>query len=170
MKLAWLISYRRLYWQIFSFIGKIIHPKEKDKTTTILHLMHALTFVLVPIDLLQLLRRAIISRHIPRRALGIVVDMRAWWWVDADPFTRVVVVVEVVVDEVASLPKQSLMKSPARSLASSMVMSPPAWSTKNSRACFGCRCHASIFSSLWITNKKYRADCIAGQHHWPFKR
>jgi len=33
--------------------------------------------LLVPIDLLHLPRRAVISRYIPRRALGIVVDMPA---------------------------------------------------------------------------------------------
>jgi hypothetical protein len=36
-----------------------------------------LVFVLVPIDLLHLPRRAVISRYIPHRALGIVVDMPA---------------------------------------------------------------------------------------------
>jgi hypothetical protein len=36
-----------------------------------------LAFVLVPIDLLHLSRGAVISRYIPHRVLGIVVDMNA---------------------------------------------------------------------------------------------
>jgi hypothetical protein len=37
--------------------------------------MGYLAFVLVPIDILHLHRRVVISRYISRRALGIVVDM-----------------------------------------------------------------------------------------------